>query len=321
MAEPAPSGALTDDSRFQDIRGADELSTSASQAGQHMTVHEANRMKKEVERNVRAIENRIRFFEREEEKIWRDLEEVKRQAATIEDGRSRTLEKKLADRSIAQAKAMAVTQNRARATVQKEQAERARNQLQKSQIAQKAAAGDLQRKQRQDILQQKRMNEAQIRLQNSEKAVAIERQKNEARRRVLQARERKLEEMRTAQEVARLQAEHEVSAVEDLLPALEAKEMVCLQRLQNSRIVTQSVLEELESSLGSRNTVTQMLARKARAPGDSLGGLEEEGLEVGAVEGRYIHREIDAHKEQLDVLAPRPESRGVAASGSRSRLS
>ena len=40
--------------------------------------------------------------QREEEKIWRGLEEVKRQAAKIEDGRSRMLEKKLADKTLIQ---------------------------------------------------------------------------------------------------------------------------------------------------------------------------------------------------------------------------
>merc|ERR1712167_239917 len=39
--------------------------------------------------------------------------------------------------------------------------------------------------------------------------------------------------------------------------------MRCLQRLQNSRIVTQSVLSELESSLGKRNPVTCLLKSKA----------------------------------------------------------
>ena len=34
--------------------------------------------------------------QREEEKIWRDLEEVRRQAAKIEDGRARAMEKRMA---------------------------------------------------------------------------------------------------------------------------------------------------------------------------------------------------------------------------------
>merc|ERR1719321_779666 len=91
-----------------------------SHGGATASLHEAHKVKKVVESNVKAIENRIRFFQREEEKIWRDLEEVRRQAATIEEGRSRTLEKKLADRTIQQARSLALDQNRQRAAVQKQ---------------------------------------------------------------------------------------------------------------------------------------------------------------------------------------------------------
>merc|ERR550537_1157107 len=70
--------------------------------------------------------------------------------------------------------------------------------------------------------------------------------------------------MREQQEQHRLLAENEVAEAESKLPDLEAQEMVCLQRLQNSRIVTQSVLEELESSLGAKSSVTTLLRQKQR---------------------------------------------------------
>merc|ERR1719460_3005848 len=109
------------------------------------------------------------------------------------------------------------------------------------------------------------MNEAQVRLANSERAVAIQRQQLEARLKVNQDRAVKLERMRADQEQERAQAEIEVQEVESKLPALEEQEMLCLQRLQNSRIVTQSVLEELETSLGSRSSVTSLLRQKQRS--------------------------------------------------------
>ena len=37
---------------------------------------------------------------REEDKIWKGLEDVRRQAGKIEDGRTRMLEKKLADKTV-----------------------------------------------------------------------------------------------------------------------------------------------------------------------------------------------------------------------------
>ena len=65
--------------------------------------------------------------------------------------------------------------------------------------------------------------------------------------------------MRRQQELSRNQQEEEANFIENQIPALEEEEMRCLQRLQNSRVVTQSVLQELESSLGTRNPVTSML--------------------------------------------------------------
>lgn len=229
-----------------------------------LTVHEANRVKKAAESNVKAIENRIRFFQREEEKIWRDLEEVRRQAATIEEGRSRTLEKKLAHRTIEQAREAAMQENKARAATMKKAITEQRIQNRVSNLQQKQQVGLEQRRTSQDILRQKRMNEAQQRLQNSERAVAIQRQQLEARLKVNEEKAQKLDQLRRQQETERINAEMEVQEVESRLPALEAEEMVCLQRLQNSRIVTQSVLEELESSLGTRSSVTSLLRAKTK---------------------------------------------------------
>eukprot|EP00747_Dinoflagellata_sp_TGD_P019909 gnl/TRDRNA2_/TRDRNA2_127476_c0_seq1.p1 gnl/TRDRNA2_/TRDRNA2_127476_c0~~gnl/TRDRNA2_/TRDRNA2_127476_c0_seq1.p1 ORF type:complete len:177 (+),score=36.67 gnl/TRDRNA2_/TRDRNA2_127476_c0_seq1:284-814(+) len=142
-------------------------------------------------------------------------------------------------------------------------------------MKEKQIAGENQRQLSQDILRQKRMNEAQVRLSNSERAVAIQRAQLEARLKVNQERAARLENLRTSQETDRMKADQEVQDVQSRLPALEAEEMVCLQRLQNSRIVTQSVLEELESSLGTHSSVTSLLRSKQRQREDGhLDGVE-----------------------------------------------
>mmetsp|Transcript_72400 Transcript_72400/g.125525 ORF Transcript_72400/g.125525 Transcript_72400/m.125525 type:complete len:298 (+) Transcript_72400:159-1052(+) len=250
---------------------------AGGEGGQGLTtsVHEANRVKKAVESNVKLIENRIRFFQREEEKIWRDLEEVRRQAATIEEGRSRTLEKKLADRTIQQARESALSQNRAKAASQKQANIETRRRNQFAQMQDKQEQGQEQRRISQDNLRKKKMNEAQARLYNSERAVAIQRQQLEARLKVNQERAMKLEMLRMEQDAERLQAEADCKEVESRLPALEEAEKICLQRLQNSRIVTQSVLEELESSLGNSSSVTSMLRAKQRQQADPMESPEE----------------------------------------------
>eukprot|EP00438_Fugacium_kawagutii_P003555 Skav202741 [mRNA] locus=scaffold1326:376561:393268:- [translate_table: standard] len=240
-----------------------------------MTVHEANRAKKAIERNRKAIENRIRYFQKEEEKIWRDLEEVRRQAATIEEGRSRTIEKKLADRAIQQERDLTLQHNRVKVSQNRVTDTDYRKRQQFEAMREKQMAAQAQRETSQAILHQKRELDLEMRKQNSERAAMIQIAQKEARSRASQERSIRLERMREFQEFERQQAEQEVLEAESTLPDLEEQEMICLQRLQNSRIVTQSVLEELENRLGSQSSVATLLRSKQRSqdPMDSVAGL------------------------------------------------
>merc|ERR1719310_1475085 len=87
--------------------------------GRVVSVHEAQRMKKAFHANAKAIQNRIHYFKREEEKIWRDLEEVRRQASKIEDGRSRAMERRLATKNIQTSREAGTNSNRLREAHQK----------------------------------------------------------------------------------------------------------------------------------------------------------------------------------------------------------
>lgn len=238
-----------------------------------MTVHEANRAKKAIDRNRKAIENRIRYFQKEEEKIWRDLEEVRRQAATIEEGRSRTIEKKLADRAIQQERDLTLQHNRVKVSQNRVSVSDYRKQQQFESMREKQLSAQAQRETSQAILHQKRQLDLEMRKQNSERAAMIQIAQKEARSRASQERSLRLERMREFQEFERQQAEQEVLEAESTLPDLEEQEMICLQRLQNSRTVTQSVLEELETRLGSQSSVATLLRSKQRSqdPLDSVG--------------------------------------------------
>lgn len=261
------------------------LGTHASERG--LTTHEANRAKKAIERNRKAIENRIRFFQKEEEKIWKDLEEVRRQAATIEEGRSRTIEKKLADRAIQQEKELIVQQNRAKASQNKSTISDVRKRQQFEIMREKQLQASAQRETSQAILRQKRLTDMEERRVNAERAAHIQIAQKDARARASQERAIRIERMRETQELERQMAEQEVADAESMLPDLEEQEMICLQRLQNSRIVTQSVLEELETRLGSRSSVTSLLRSKQRGQehldaslGSTPAGFNAEGQQL-----------------------------------------
>lgn len=260
----------------------------------NLSIHESFRAKKKVEDNCKMIENRIRYFQREEEKIWRDLEEVRRQAAMIEDGRSRKIEKNLADRTIQQERELALRQNRARAAANRNSGTEVKKRNALLSMREKQIAGEEQRRISQDILRQKRMQETQSRLANSERAVAIQRAQLESRLKANQEKAMRIERLKQEQELERQMAEAEVGDMEDRLPQLEAEEMLCLQRLQNSRIVTQSVLEELESSLGKRSSVTTLLRSKQRGQDFMGSSLAENRLEesMGSADQSYSKSDV-----------------------------
>lgn len=277
------------------------LGTHASERG-GLTTHEANRAKKVIERNRKAIENRIKFFQKEEEKIWRDLEEVRRQAATIEEGRSRTIEKKLADQAIQQEKKLIVEQNRVRASQNKSTVSELRKRQQFEIMREKQIQASAQRESSQAIMRHKRATETEERRINAERAAIIQMTQKDARARASQERALRLERMRETQELERQMAEQEVLEAEGCLPELEEQEMICLQRLQNSRIVTQSVLEELEARLGSRSSVTSLLRSKQR-------GQEHLDASLGASAG------FDAEGQPLTEDGEAYATNGAAASG------
>lgn len=122
-----------------------------------------------------------------------------------------------------------------------------------------------------EMLRHKKMLDAQVRLRNSERAVAVQRQQLEAKLKINHLRAERLEQMKVSQDIARRDAQDQVAYVEQTLPMLEAEELLCVQRLQNSRIVTQSVLQELEQSLGARSPVTSLLRSKAQQRSINLG--------------------------------------------------
>lgn len=221
-------------------------------------------MKKAFASNAKAIENRIAYFKREEEKIWKDLEEVRRQASKIEDGRSRIIEKRIADESISSMQEQHKHTNSLRARDQKARGESARAMQAHELTRQKKVAGMARRQEAAEMLRHKRMMDAQHRLRNSERAVAVQRQQLEAKLKANQQRANRLAHIREEQESSRRDAETSVRHVEERLPMLEAEELLCVQRLTNSRIVTQSVLRELEQSLGARSPVASLLRSKTQ---------------------------------------------------------
>jgi len=250
----------------QEGASSDTRSTYSPRASnnRYTTKGETYRSKKLAQGNAQTIKNRIAYFAREEAKIWRDLEDVRRQTGKIEDGRARKSEKDQANQSLLRRSQQLYYENRLNAARKKKDRDVIRDIHEKA-LIEKRANGEERRQKAQEVLQQKRLFLRETELRNSERAMTIQRSSIDARMRNNEIRQRRLEELHEEAEIRRAAAVKEVDDIESLLPNLEAQEMECLQRLQNSRVVTANVLEELEASLGQSSSVTNQLRLRGKS--------------------------------------------------------
>eukprot|EP00392_Amoebophrya_sp_AT5.2_P017232 g17561.t1 len=282
---PGPQLGHYPDSMLQTMQGSRVLAQRSFE-GAPASTNEAFRMRKSISNNAKTIQNRISYFKREEDKIWKGLEEVRRQAAKIEDGRGRTLEKKLADKTLTQRRAADFYQRKMHVTEMRTTIEHGKANTRAELTAVRAMQGRLRKQEAQDAYRQKQAADQARRMQNADRADRLNR-------------------VRQDQDLARHKQQTEVEFISSKIPELEEEELRCLQRLQNSRIVTQSVLSELEGSLGARNPVTNLLRSKALR---TQSVLEDSQYDLGAV----VEEDEVEEAEDIagDPYAFHPQARG-----------
>jgi len=270
------------------------------------STNEAYRSKKIAEANARQIQNRISYFKREESKIWRDLEEVRRQTGKIDDGRSRQSEKKQADSAIMAQREHSYYQKRLSAAEQKNRRDSLRriqqNEIRKS----KEEYGHKRRIESQTMLQQKQVFCQQNRLRNSERAMMVQRAQLDAKMRLNQNKQERLAELHRENEISRCNAEKELENFEKIIPQLEEEEMLCLQRLQNSRIVTQNVLAELEASLGRKSSVSSMLRLQCKNQRNSFAPPDRETHSIAEEADGPLNLDLKRDYTDEALRAPLP---------------
>ncbi|CAD7976457.1 unnamed protein product [Amoebophrya sp. A25] len=283
--EPAVSSDSIPHSSTESLRhsyaGNGQLAERIDTAVGAVSTNEAFRMRKSVSQSAKTIQNRINYFKREEDRIWKGLEEVRRQAGKIEDGRGRILEKKLADKTVNQRKQQDFYQRKMQVTEMRHSIEHGKASTRAELTNLRQMQGQLRKREAHEAFRQKQAADQQRRLANSDKVLQQQREQLEAKLRINQEKADRLSRIRREQDVARRKQETEVEFINNQIPQLEEEEMRCLQRLQNSRIVTQSVLSELEGSLGARNPVTNLLRAKALR---TQSVLEESQFDLAAVQ-------------------------------------
>lgn len=289
-------------------RGTEDA-TTASEGGRRLSSFSADRAKKSAEDCAQSIENRIRYFQLQEERIWRDIEEVRRQAHIRENGKARAAEKKVAARAIQHGRDAQFEEKRSRANQTRKMLDESahrRDENERRTTQERLLAFQDQRRMSGEILRQKRLGEKQAALRNTQRVVEVQRSQLEARIKTAQLKSEKIQMLREQAERHRAEKEQSVHDVESRLPTLEAEEMVCIQRLQHSRIVSQSVLQELETAFEPRSSIAAVLrARSSIASLNRPMGILDEAHETRGEEGDCMafHSAHDAVYEEVNGVS------------------
>lgn len=253
------------------FRGASGASTPRDATNWEMerwtnvTAHESTRIKKAAERSQQLIKSRIRYLAREEEKQWRTLEDVRRRAVIIEDGRQRYVEKKVAHRQIQTAKerefvlkqenvSAAIVQERARVQRLKE--------VRQKGLDEKRLLTRQKRAWSEDIIRARREEAENEVVQKMERASMIQRDRVTSWLQICREKADCIARLRSEKEEQRLVAAREAMLEEEKLQDLEGEEMKWIERLKNSRTATQSALAELEHTFGTSSSLQTALKLK-----------------------------------------------------------
>ncbi|KAF4702853.1 54S ribosomal protein L2 mitochondrial, partial [Perkinsus olseni] len=110
-----------------------------------------------------------------------------------------------------------------------------------------------------EIERMKRRTEARDLAMKSKRAVAIHQASIEAKLQAKAEKEKRLRRVRGEAQQKRAAILASAKADKAELAVLEEEEMRCLQRLQNSRMISQSALQDLEISLGEASPLCSML--------------------------------------------------------------
>ncbi|CAK0837860.1 unnamed protein product, partial [Prorocentrum cordatum] len=147
-------------------------------------MQEANKVRRGTEHNIHVVQNRIKYMQREEEKIWRELDGAKRQMTRIEEGRSRLLERKLCEGALRLERDSTMERNRSRALSHRDEASEQKRRAQFEAMRSKQVAGMQQREASQELLRKRQLEADKARSAARDRAAAVQREYEQGRRRL-----------------------------------------------------------------------------------------------------------------------------------------
>lgn len=230
----------------------------AGAGGVTLEIHNAQRQRKYVEAHAQAIQRRIAFMARTENKVWREVEETRRCAEIVERGRATRHQSFIHQQTIDQQKRQAFQENQEKAEGSRynrltgigHKTYEALSRRHTEALQQKADSCKMLMTVRKQALEAHQRKSVQVLARHQEQADARTKASNDRFQMLARnARERAIVHQ---QEVDRTQE----FLMEARLPELEEEEMRCLERLRNSREVTRNALQHVRRSLSATRYVS-----------------------------------------------------------------
>ncbi|EER12986.1 conserved hypothetical protein [Perkinsus marinus ATCC 50983] len=259
---------------------------------QQLSLSDSCRLQRSIAAEKQAVKARIAYFKREESKIWRNLDEVRRKAKKLEEGRELAEQKKQSLIQLERVRKRREAENSRRALEIKTSLDTIKEQHLKNKactLAAKREATREARKERAEIIRMKHLEQAREVAAKSERAVAIHRASLEAKLQAKAEKEKKQRMVREEAQRKRAAVLARAQADKAELAALEEEEMRCLQRLQHSRMLSQASLQCLEAPQGQSSSLRTMMGSRgagALLEGEGLSwspSKSEEGYHITVV--------------------------------------
>ena len=225
---------------------------NSQEYNEHLNLVEAKQMSKRVDEDARLLSNRISLLKQEELKALKKIEETRKKAQEIIEGRNRNLKEEQRRESIRRQKEEEDNMKNEQNRIQRDQLRSIKQQANKyrfDQAMQEIKSIKVHKQNNLKTLEFKRFEELNQKIKSKNKIKEQQREAEEKRKRMAQEKmeKTKLELLNKAKQEDSIRM-----MKQDYVSRLEQQELELIQRLQNTQILQKNAYEDLESALSGQ---------------------------------------------------------------------
>ena len=225
---------------------------NSQEYNEHLKLVEAKQMRKRVDEDARLLSNRISLLKQEELKALKKIEETRKKAQEIIEGRNRNLKEEQRRESIRRQKEEEDNMKNEQNRIQRDQLRSIKQQANKyrfDQAMQEIKSIKVHKQNNLKTLEFKRFEELNQKIKSKNKIKEQQREAEEKRKRMAQEKmeKTKLELLNKAKQEDSIRM-----MKQDYVSRLEQQELELIQRLQNTQILQKNAYEDLESALSGQ---------------------------------------------------------------------